>query len=145
MFCSYLLNHHSASEEWRHSLQKILFRIENADTGGSVDFMTGEREEIAINILHIDRFVRDELCGIQQCECAVLARKAHDLAKGGDRPEDIAYGGDRYKFYLTLLENILCILHPQCSIILDPNPFHFDSYLFLQLEPWNDIADGGCK
>src|SRR3989344_26694 len=133
------LNHCSAAKEWRYGIEEFFPAIEHADTGGSVDFVAGEHEEVAINILHVDCGMRCKLRSIEERKGTVFVCKRNELFIGSESAKDIAYRGNRKEFHLSLFQNSFCIFHIQRSIFFDADPFNFDSDFLFQLEPWNNV------
>src|SRR3989338_2114728 len=60
----HFLNHRSSAEERGHHSQVFFLPEEHPDPSETVYFMAGEDEEVAIEILHIDRMVGNELRSI---------------------------------------------------------------------------------
>ena len=60
------LDHFAAAHERGHGFEKARLAIEHAAGGRAAHLVAAEREEIAIQRLHIDRHVRDALRAVHE-------------------------------------------------------------------------------
>ena len=70
------LDHRPAGEERRHRRQQLATAVEHADPVGAQHFMSGERGEVDIERVEVDRLVRHRLAGVQH------GQRAHRLGAG---------------------------------------------------------------
>src|SRR6267378_701293 len=66
-------DHFSPTLIWLHLLQKLPLSVEDTYPCGSAHFVARKREEIAIQVLNVDRHVRDSLGTVHQNFAAMLA------------------------------------------------------------------------
>ena len=133
------LNHRAAPKERLHGIKEFFFSVEHADTGGTVDFVAGECEEVAIDILHIDSCMRRKLRGIEERESAVLMCKSNELFVRRHRAKDVAHSSNCEELHFSLFQNPLRVFHCESSVFFDADPFHLNPDFLFKLEPWHDV------
>ena len=83
---------------WR-CLKNFRSAIENADSSGRTHFVTGESEEIAAELLNIERHVPDALRCINQSDRANVSSFLAKIGHGINRAERIGNVSEAEHFY----------------------------------------------
>jgi hypothetical protein len=84
-----LENHVAAVEVRLHPLEDVFLAVEHARPGGATHLVAGEREEVHVEGLHVDRSVRDRLGGVGEDERVVVVGDVGQFADGIDGPERV--------------------------------------------------------
>ena len=100
--------------------------------------MSGENDEIRAEGLHIDREVRDGLCGIDQHRGAELLGGCRHFTDRIDRAERVGNPGDGKDSGFFGKELLECGLIQHAVIIAGNHAQHCASALGEHL-PWNDV------
>ena len=82
---SHAHDHLAAAVPRRHRLEHFRATVERADAGRPAHFVSGKGEEIAADLLHIDRQMPGALRGIDERHRADRARLPAKLGDGIDR------------------------------------------------------------
>jgi hypothetical protein len=83
------VGHVASRLEWRHRIEKLPARPKDSDSHRPAHLVSGKRQKIAIEILHIDREMRDGLCGIDKHERSAPMRVFTNFPGGVDPTEDV--------------------------------------------------------
>ena len=73
------MDHVAAALERLHALEQRRLAVQNADAGRAAQLVAGERVEIAIQVLHVDRQVRRRLRAVDQHRHAARMRERDHL------------------------------------------------------------------
>ena len=74
-------DHVAAALIRRHRVEQRRLPVEHADAGRPEDLVAGERVEVAVERLHVDRHVRDGLRAVDEHRNPAAVREPHDLAE----------------------------------------------------------------
>ena len=59
-------NHFSTAKNWRHRHKVLVFPIEKSHTSRAAHFVTGSNQEVHVQVLHVNRHMRNRLTGVHQ-------------------------------------------------------------------------------
>ena len=92
-----LVNHLATAHPGAHTFEPLHLSIESSRTERTINFMTGESEEVTIKLLDIDRLMWDALSAIEQDWDALGMSHADNPSDIIDGAHDITDHGDTYK------------------------------------------------
>ena len=90
VFKSDVLNHFATALIGRQTVEPRFFAVEDTHTCGTIYLMTGEGEEVAVEVLHINRHVGHGLCSINKDGDVVPMGDADDVLNGIHRTQHVA-------------------------------------------------------
>ena len=85
-----VLDHLATALIGGQTVEPRFLAVEDSHACGTIDFVPGEGEEVAIEVLHIDGHVGHGLCSVDEDGDAVLMSDADDFLHGVHRAEHIA-------------------------------------------------------
>ena len=134
-----MLNHLATTLIGRETVEPFLLAIEDADSCGAVHLMTGESEEVAIEVLDIDGEVGNALGTVDHHRNPMLMGDADDVLNGIDGSENIAHMGAADNFRLVG-EELLVFVETELSVVGHRYDFQYDAFLPCLQLPWNNIG-----
>ena len=132
-------NHLAAALIGRHAVQQFLLAVEHTNAGRSIDFVTGEGEEVAVNVLHVHREVGHALCTVHKDAGAVGVSHRRHLLHRIHRAEHVADVGDGDEAGARC-EEFFVSLQIHLTGIVDGNDFEDNPFALPHELPRNDVA-----
>ena len=104
-----LHDHLAAAEERVHRVQQVALAVQHADARRAQHLVRREREEVAVEVLHVDRHVRHALRAIDQHDGAEPVRERGDLLDRVDRAEHVRHlrDGDDLRLRADLRQHVV--------------------------------------
>ena len=106
---------------------------------GPVGLVAGEDEEVAAEILHVDRQVHGRLAAVDQHRNAALVRDAADLLDRHDRPGDVRHVDDR-DHLRPLGQELLEGFEVERAVVVDRRPLDHRAAPFAMEVPGHDVG-----
>ncbi len=100
-------DHVAAEVEGRHRLEQLRAAPEGADTGGAAELVRGEGEEVAVELLHVDRVVRRSLSGVDHHDRSLLVSPGRQPLDGVDRAQRIRDEVGRDHLHIPALRELV--------------------------------------
>ena len=120
LFERHVADHVAAALPRRHDLQQFFLGVNGADAGGAENLVPGEDEEVAAELLHVDRDVGDRLRAVDQHAGAVALGHLGHLGHRQDRAQ--AVRGVRQRDELgARAEDCLILLEHDFAPVVDGN------------------------
>src|SRR5262245_36913873 len=113
--CAY---HVAAALVWRHGFKQVGLPVQNTDTGGTKQLVTGECVKIAIKILDIYPHMRHCLRPIDQNRDVAAVRYLDDLPNrvdGAERVRHVHHGNQ----FCPLVQEPLVLVEEQLTIVVE--------------------------
>ncbi len=93
------LDHRAAGDERRHRVQQLASAVQHANTIGAQHLMAGERREVDVERMEVDRLVRHRLAGVQHRQRADRLRPRDQLGDRSHRAGDVGMVAERNDFH----------------------------------------------
>ncbi len=90
-------DHVAAALPRRRLGQRFLGAVEHADSGGAVDLVSGEHEEVGAEFRDVDRHVLNRLSAVDQHPGAVAVTQFDDLVDRDHRAQRVGHLGDGHQ------------------------------------------------
>ncbi|SLE02389.1 Uncharacterised protein [Mycobacteroides abscessus subsp. massiliense] len=87
----------AALPRWRLG-ESVFAAVEHTDSGGAVDLMAREDEEVGAEFLQVDRQMRHRLCAVDEHTCAISVCDLDDLLGRGHRSQRVGNLSGRNQF-----------------------------------------------
>ncbi len=133
-------DHPATRDERGHFGQQGTLAIQQADARWAIEFMTGAREEVAIELRDVDRRMGGELRRVNADERIVFFRSLRERLDVGTVPQHVALARHGEQSNALVAENRFNIVLVQSSVFIDADPPHVDAAAFPQREPRRDVA-----
>src|SRR6202012_936582 len=131
---------HVASSLPRRRLgQGFLGAVERANSGGAVDLVSGEHEEIRTQLSNVDRYVLDRLGAVDQHARTVAVTQLNNLVDRYYRSQRIGDLAGRNQFG-PRSQQLLELVQQQVARVVDRRPLEDRSGLLRNQLPGNDIG-----
>ena len=135
----HLLDHLAAALKGRMPFEHVLLAVEHADARRAVDLVAGEDEEVAVEVLHVDRHVHGALAAVDQHRNATRMRDAHDLLDRRDRAQRIRHLGDGDQLG-AVGQALLEFLDVEDAEIVDRHPDQLGALPLADEMPGHDVG-----
>ena len=139
MLKAHVLNHLTTPLIRRQLLQPSLFAIEHANACGTIDLVSAEDKEIAVDVLDIHLEVGRTLSTVDHHGHTMLVGNAHDVLHRIDRTKDVAHMTNRYDARL-LSEKASISLHVEDAVIAHRYDLKHNALLACLQLPGHDIG-----
>src|SRR6267143_649574 len=133
-------DHFSPTLIWLHVLEKLSLSVKDTYPCGSAHFVAGEGEEVAVQVLNVDRHVRDRLRTVHQNFAAMFVSLARQFSYGVDCSQHVGDMRNSEELDSRLLQMLVYIFSDKLSVIRDSNIFETRSFFTRELLPWDDVA-----
>ena len=112
-------DHLAAEVERRHRLEELPSAPERADSARPAHLVRRDRQELAVERLHVERAVRRRLGGIHDHDRVALVRPVGEVLHRVHRPERVRHeiGGDH--LHATIALDLVERVQPQLSGLVD--------------------------
>ena len=91
----YFADHLATAQERRQAVEPFALRVKRTDAGRTIELVTREDIEIAIEVLHVRREMHGALAAVHEHRNAARMRELHDLFHRHDGAERIRHLRDR--------------------------------------------------
>src|SRR5262249_19144082 len=118
----YFPDHLAAAVERRHGLEVLVFSVEHADAAWAIKLVTGQRIEVAADILHVDVEVNGGLGTIEQYRNAARMGAADHLFDWHHSAQHVRHVGDRHHPGARR-EQTLELVEEKVTVVVDRRPF----------------------
>ena len=134
-----ILNHLTATHIRRQAVEPFFLAIKHTDTRRTVDLMSAECKEIAIQILHVYRKVRGTLGTVYQHGDSVVMSRTNHLFHGIYCTEHIAHVGDAHQTG-ALVKQLFVFVQTELAFVGNGNHAQTDAFASLNQLPAHNVG-----
>ena len=132
-------DHIAAALPRRRRRENFRLAVDRADAGRGEHFVAGEDEEVAVELLHVDRHVADRLRAVDQHARAMAVGDRRHFARGRDRPERVGDLRERDDAGARP-QQLFIFVKPHVAIVVDGRDAQSGAAVGRQLLPRHDIG-----